>query len=73
MCCTHYHSVLLWSCIQRSMLFKTLGHVRVFLPLSKQVSDPLMAVGFGEGEDSASKIRFLMDENLFSLLLYSCH
>lgn len=46
--------MLLGSCIQRSILVKTLGHVRVFEPLSKQVSDPLMAVGFWEEEGSAS-------------------
>lgn len=46
--------MLLVSCIQKSILFKTLGHVKVFQPLSKQVSDPLMAVGFWEEGGSAS-------------------
>lgn len=63
--------MLLVSCIQKSILFKTLGHVKVFQPLSKQVSDPLMAVGFWEEGGSASGKNqiFLMDENLFGLLL----
>lgn len=63
--------------IQRAIIFKTQSHVRLFQPLHKEVSDPLMAVDLGRRSGFPFQVKngFLMDENMFSVSYsaVTCH